>query len=201
MNNEIENQNEFYDCIFTELVFNGEELKNKYFEQCTFTHCSFVETKFFSCKFIDCEFRTCNLSSAHFKNTSFNEILFEESKMIGINWTYAKWPLIKLSSPIKIYKSNISHSSFFELELRELIIEDCKAHDVDFRGCDLSNGCFILTDFQGSQFMNTKLYAADFSDAINYTINPLENDIRKGKFSMPDAINLLDHFEISLQGK
>jgi uncharacterized protein YjbI with pentapeptide repeats len=197
---EILNQTEFYDRSFIDLSFNDIELNNKVFEHCTFTHSSFIETKFSSCKFIDCEFKSCNLSSIQVKNCSFNETLFDESKMIGINWTHAKWPLIKLTSPIKIYKSNISHSSFFELELRDLIIEECKAHDVDFRGCDLSNSLFMLTDFQGSQFMRTKLYSADFTDAINYNINPIENDIRKGKFSMPDAMNLLNHFEIDIQG-
>ncbi len=195
---DIMNQDEFYDCNFTDLCVDGMELNNKLFEQCTFIHSSFVETKLFSCKFIDCEFKSCNLSSIQVKNSSFSETVFDESKMIGINWTLAKWPLIKLSSPIKIYKSNISHSSFFELELRDLVIEECKAQDVDFRGCDLSNACFLLTDLQGSQFMRTKLYAANFTDAINYTINPTENDIRKGKFSLPDALNLLNHFDIEL---
>lgn len=204
MNNKIDadldSQNEFYDRTFSELKLDNKIVHNKLFEHCTFTHSSFLETTFQSCKFIECEFVSCNLSSAQFKNTSFNEIIFDESKMIGINWTQAKWPLIKLSSPIKIYKSNISHSSFFELELRDIVIEECKAHDVDFRGCDLSNGNFFLTDFEGSLFMHSTLYAANFIDAINYNINPLENDIREGKYSMPDAINLLNHFKIEIQG-
>ena len=75
-----------------------------------------------------------------------------------------------------------------------------KAHDVDFRGCDLSNGSFVLTDFQNNLFLNSKLYAADFTDAINYSINPRENDIRKGKYSMPDVINLLHYFDIEIEG-
>lgn len=197
---DIINQEEFYDVNFSELKLDEMELRNKLFEHCTFAKSSFIETKFHSCKFVDCEFKFCNLSSAQFKYTAFNNTVFDESKLIGINWTQAKWPNINLCSPIKIYKSNISHSSFFELELREIIIEECKAHDVDFRGCDLSNGMFLSTDFQSSIFMHTKLYAANFTDAINYNINPKENDIRKGKYSMPDAINLLHYFEIEIEG-
>ncbi|WP_238400459.1 pentapeptide repeat-containing protein [Legionella bononiensis] len=200
MNIDLLNQDEFYELTYSNLKLDNKVIEHKLFEQCTFKQSSFIETNFISCKFVDCEFSSCNLSSAQFKNTALNEIVFEECKMIGINWTQAKWPLIKLSSPIKFYKSNISHSSFFELELRDLVIEECKAHDADFRGCDLSNGVFILTDFQGSQFMHTTLYSADFTDAINYAINPIENNIRKGKYSMPDAMNLLNYFEIELQG-
>lgn len=194
------NQEEFYDTKFSELKLDALEFRDKRFENCTFIKSSFIETIFHSCKFVECEFKECNLSSTQFKYTSLTDTVFEESKLIGINWTQLKWPNINLTSPIKIYQSNISHSSFFELELREIIIEECKAHDVDFRGCDLSNGRFILTDFQNSLFLNSKLYAADFTDAINYSINPQENDIRKGKYSMPDAINLLHYFDIEIEG-
>jgi fluoroquinolone resistance protein len=194
------NQEEFYDYNWSDLKLDEIELKNKRFENCTFVRSSFINTQFHSCKFIDCEFKLCNLSSAQFKYTSFTDTVFDESKLIGINWTQAKWPNIKLTSPIKIYRSNISHSSFFELDLREIIIEECKAHDVDFRGTDLSNGIFIATDFQSSLFMHTKLCAANFTDAINYSINPKENDVRKGKYSMPEVINLLHYFEIEIEG-
>ena len=84
------------------------------------------------------------------------------------------------------------------MNLQEIIIEECKAHDVDFREANLSNGSFIETDFERSMFMHTKLNSADFTDAINYNINPNENDIRKGKFSLPDAIALLNGFEIEI---
>lgn len=85
------------------------------------------------------------------------------------------------------------------MNLKEIIIEECKAHDVDFREADLSNGEFFMTDFEGSLFMHTKLYAATFTQAINYNINPNENDIRKGKFSMPDVIELLRNFQIEIE--
>lgn len=42
------------------------------------------------------------------------------------------------------------------------------------------------------------LYAANLKDAINYHINPNENDIRKGKFSIPEVLNLLHSFQIEM---
>lgn len=192
-------QHEFYDTHFSDLKYASVKFENKIFENCQFTDSTFNEAKFIRCKFIDCEFKTCNLSSAQFDQTSFSEVVFAESKLIGINWTRVKWPLIKLSSPLKFYKSNISHSSFYELELSEIIIDECKAHDVDFREGDFSQASFVLTDLERSLFMHTKLYAADFTDAFNYHIDPMNNNIHKAKFSLPDALNLLNSFDIEIK--
>lgn len=197
--NDFFKRNELYDATFSDLHYPSATIQNKVFENCKFINANFTEAKFIGCKFVDCEFKSCNLSAAQFDDSSFSEVTFYESKIIGVNWTKLKWPAIKLSSPFQFYKSNISHSSFYSLELRELIIEACKAHDVDFRTADLTDANFVLTDFERSQFMHTTLYSADFTDAINYHIDPNKNDIRKAKFSMPDVINLLHHFEIEIQ--
>ena len=108
------------------------------------------------------------------------------------------WPHIRLSSPFHFYKSIISHSSFYGLELPELVIEACIAHDVDFREADLRRANFKLTDLEQSQFVHTKLYAADFTEAYSYSIDPTQNDIRKATFSLPDAMHLLDGFDIQI---
>ena len=197
--NELFTQNEFYNMNFSDLALEKAEFDHKIFENCTFNKSNFNEAKFTACKFVDCEFISCNLSSIQIKSSSFSETVFDESKLIGINWTQAKWPYIKLNSPINFYRCNISHSSFYELDLKEIIIEECKAHDVDFREGNFSNGSFMLTDLQGSLFMHTKLYASTFTSAINYHINPNENDIRKGKFSIPEVMNLLDCFQIQIE--
>ena len=192
-------ENDFYDCCFSEIDYNDVMLGEKKFENCKFNNCNFSETKFLACKFIECDFYNCNLSSAQLDNSTFVEISFIESKLIGINWTKLKWPHIKLSSPFQFIKSNISHSSFFELDLSELVIEECKAHDVDFREADLTGASFVLSDLEKSLFMHTNLYSADFTNATNYLIDPTENNIRKAKFSVPDVLNLLHNFEIEIQ--
>ncbi|WP_423202849.1 pentapeptide repeat-containing protein [Legionella busanensis] len=193
------NQQEFYNYKFSDLTLEKTELENKVFENCKFEKSNFSEAKFTSCKFVDCEFVSCNLSAIELNNTSFSETLFADCKLMGINWTKVKWPLIKLTSPIQFYRSNISYSSFYGLDLKEIIIEECIAHDVDFREGNFSNGNFTLTDFENSLFMHTKLHAASFIEAINYSINPIDNDIRKGKFSVPEVLNLLHAFQIEIE--
>ncbi len=189
---------EFYEQNFSSFNCPSIIIEDKLFEGCRFIRANFSESQFIRCKFVECEFNNCNLSAVQFKDSSFNDIIFFESKVTGVNWTMLNWPHIRLSSPFQFYNCIISHSSFYNLELQELVIEGCIAHDVDFREADLRRANFKLTDFEKSQFVHTKLYAADFTEAHSYSIDPTQNDIRKAKFSLPDAIHLLDGFDIQI---
>ncbi len=188
------------DLLFKALETVKNEIENKYFDHCRFENCNFTDTKFLNCKFYDCEFVNCNLNNIDVRNCLFTEVVFDKSKMLGVNWTKAKWPLIKLTSPIKIYHCNISYSSFFELGLTEITIESCRVHEVDFRGCDLTHAILVDSDFTGSQFQHTKLNHADLTDAANYSIDIRTNDIKNAKFSFPDVMALLDYLEIDIEG-
>ena len=196
----LNNKTEHFDENFTSLAYENQKFENKRFENCKFSKCDFNNATFINCKFVDCDFASCNLASIDVSLSSFNDVSFEDCKLIGVNWTQAKWPQIKLASPLQFYRCNMSHSSFYALELREIIIEACKAHDVDFRDGDFSNGSFADTDLKESAFMHTHLKSVNFINAINYRINPNENTINKAKFSMPDAVNLLYGFDIEIEG-
>jgi len=188
----------FYEQNISGLNCPSSIIEDKLFEGCRFINVNFFESQFNRCKFIDCEFNNCNLSAAQFKASSLSTVTFFESKVTGVNWAMLNWPHIRLSSPFQFYNSIISYSSFYGLELQELVIEACIAHEVDFREADLRRANFKLTDLEKSQFVHTKLYAADFTEAHSYSIDPSQNDIRKAKFSLPDAIHLLDGFDIEI---
>ncbi|MBS0358656.1 MAG: pentapeptide repeat-containing protein [Proteobacteria bacterium] len=173
-------------------------IDSKEFDNCIFNGCNFSETEFYKCKFYECKFVNCNLSTINVRSTSFFDTIFEDSKMIGIDWNRAEWPRIKLSSPIQFYKCILNDSSFFGLSLRELVIVECSAHSVDFREADCSEADFSSTDFTDSLFNKTNLTKANFRDAINYNINIFFNETKKAKFSLPEAMNLLRHLDIEL---
>jgi fluoroquinolone resistance protein len=181
-----------------ELDYSSQTIQAKEFDNCTFRGCNFSETSFDRCKFVDCHFVQCNLSNINIDGCRFSDVTFEESKMIGVNWTKASWPGIVLHSPIKFYKCILNDSSFFGTHLQELMIEDCKAHDVDFREANLSEAVFTLTDFSSSLFNNTNLTYADFTDANNYTIDIYNNDIKGAKFCRVEAVSLLESLDIEL---
>lgn len=186
------------DQQFKNIDLSNTELKEKEFDNCYFDRCNFTETSFLCCKFYQCTFVHCNLSLMNVKDSSFFDTTFEASKAIGINWTQAAWSKIKLCSLLKFYKCALNHSSFFGLYLKELVIIECDAKEVDFRESNCSEAEFTHTDFAGSFFGQTNLTKANFTDAINYTIDAFNNEIKKAKFSLPEAICLLDSLDIEL---
>lgn len=191
---------EYFEVTFQPQELQGKNFEGITFEQCCFNQCDLNHSQFIQCRFIDCEFYFCNLNFINIKNTSFSGVVFNDSNMMAINWSSAKWPQIKLVSPIHFYQCNISHSSFFGLSLIEAIIEPCKAHEVDFRECDLSNANLVHSDFYKSFFVHTNLSYADFTEATNYCIDINLNKIHKAKFTFPEVVGLLTALDIEILG-
>jgi uncharacterized protein YjbI with pentapeptide repeats len=194
----IENNNEYYSQNFKGLDLSSGSFTDIVFENCTFQGCNFSDAKFYKCKFLECTFSNSNLSNLAVNYTRFVDVNFEESKLIGVNWTTADWPRLNLSSPLRFTQCIINDSSFFGLFLTELTLEHSKAHDVDFRNGNFSKANFTHTDFTNSLFSKTNLKEADFSEAQNYSIDVFNNEIKGARFSKYEALSLLDSLEIEL---
>lgn len=192
--------NQYIDHKFDNIILEDTHLEHIEFENCQFKQCKLTGIVFSKVKFTDCDFESCDLSLSKFPGCKFSEVSFKNSKLAGINWTELSWPLVKLTSPLYFYASNLSHSSFYGLELSNLIMEDCKAHDVDFREANLNHASFMGTDLQNSLFMNTNLKQADFTNAVNYTIDINSNKLAQAKFSFPDVVALLSSLDITING-
>src|SRR5690554_96272 len=186
-------QQQFNNQIEADALFNQIE-----FEDCQFVDCNFSQTEFKHCKFVNCEFVRCNLSLTKIPLSRFTEVTFRECKMVGIDWTRAQWSSYQFHSELKFYKCILNDSSFFGLELHEVVMEECKAHDVDFRDTKLNGASLTYTDFSNSLFGRTNLSGADLSEATNYSIDVLENNLNKATFSRYEALSLLDSLGIKL---
>ncbi len=189
---------EHYNVEFNDIQFSQDELDEVEFDNCSFKNCDFTGTKFKHCKFIDCHFSHCNLSNIQVGYSRFNDVFFEHSKMLGIDWTRAHWPNLALASAIKFSHCILNDSSFHGLKLTELQLESCKLQDVDFREGNFSQGNFSGSDFSYSLFNRTELVETDFTDASNYNIDIHLNNIKQGKFSRDQALNLLVGLDIEL---
>jgi len=183
---------------FSGLNVSTEDFSAKEFDSCTFKECDFSEVIFNESKFIDCHFIKCNLSVVKIAHCKFSDVIFDECKVIGVDWTRVSWAKVALCSPIKFYNCILNDASFFGLDLEELVIEACKAHDVDFREGNFSDANFADTDFSNSLFNETNLTGADFTGAINYNIDIYFNEIKRAKFCRDEAVRLLDGLEIEL---
>ncbi|MGD0006361.1 MAG: pentapeptide repeat-containing protein [Anaerolineaceae bacterium] len=193
-------QREYSSQEFKKLTLKSAQVIQKDFMGCTFLKCNFSETLFQECRFHECKFRECDLSLANLKDSTFNSTRFEDSQIIGVDWTQTAWAKNKfiVFKPVDFSDSVLNHSTFSGLKMKQIQIMRCIAHDVSFEEADLTSANCTFTDFNSSRFMHTNLTEADFTGATNYTIAPQLNVLKKTKFSLPEAMALLYGLDIIL---
>ena len=175
--------------------FDSQKIVEKEFIQQTFIKSTFRETIFQKCTFSECAFEQCDLSNCKVINTSFISSTFHNCKMIGINWTVAAWtPLMTLACD----GCDLSFSNFNLLKLQHMILKNCIAKEVDFAGADLTKADFRKTDFLGARFLHTNCTEANLAGSTNYGIDVNINTVKKAKFSLPEALALLQPFDIKI---
>jgi fluoroquinolone resistance protein len=192
-------ETEYADRTFEGLVVSEDEVALKSFYDCTFVACSFNGTCFRGCKFYSCTFKKCDIRLVQLPDCSFSDTRFEDSSVVGVNWTEAAWPRRGFMCPISFVRCAISHSTFIGLALKEIVIRECIARDVDFREADLTQADLTQTDLADSLFIETNLTEANFTQARNYTINASLNVLKKTRFSLPEAMSLLYGLDIILE--
>jgi uncharacterized protein YjbI with pentapeptide repeats len=194
----LHHQKQHCDKIFSNLAELNREIGDIEFENCEFDSCDFTEIIFRKCTFINCTFNRCNLSVIKVPQSLFTNITFNECKIIGVDWSRAAWHRLIFSKPLQFHQCILNGSSFLGLTLDEIVLEECIAHDVDFREASLCRAVFTATDFTHSLFGKTDLSGADFTDAENYDIDIFNNKISKAKFSRYTANRLLNSLDIQL---
>ena len=182
------------DEIFEDVDAKGEKLNGRRFENCSFKNCSFSDASFRDVTLIECKFDGCDLSNTQFTGARMRDSTFQDSKLIGINWASAS-----ALSGVSFQKCILNLSVFQSLDLRKCAIVDCAAREADFSETNLSEANLRGTDFSGARFSNTKLEKADLRNAVNYAIDPNENRIKKAKFSLPEAMSLLQGLGIEVE--
>jgi len=194
----LHHQKEYYDKTFSNLNESNGEICTVEFENCAFQNCDFTGAVFRKCNFINCTFNQCNLSLIKVPQSQFSNATFFECKMIGVDWSRAAWSRLIFSISLQFNQCILDGSSFLGLTLDEMVIEECKAHDVDFREASFCRATFRATDFAHSLFGKTDLSRADFSEAVNYDIDIFNNKISKATFSRYEASRLLNSLDIEL---
>ena len=189
---------EHYDQVFENVHLGHGEILTGKFVDCKFVKCDFESAILTNCRFSGCLFQECNLSLVQIKGSSFPSTRFENTKFIGIDWTSGDWSQTEFSQLEGFFDSVLSHSTFIGLKLKGIQVQECIAHEVDFRESDLSGVSFRGTDLEKSLFGNTNLTKSDLSQARNYQMDPSNNVLKKAKFSLPEAMVLLYSMDIEI---
>jgi fluoroquinolone resistance protein len=180
--------------VFEKIQFQDKEIAGRKFNECTFKNCQLNGLSFSDCQFTDCIFQDCDLSLIKVKGSFFSRVQITRCKAIGIHWFDTGKPF-----SIGFTDSNISYSSFFGKPLKRTKFKNCVAKEVDFSDCILTEADFSGTDLELARFSNCDLSLANFKEAKNYSIDIQHNKVKKTKFSMPEALSLLDAFDIVVE--
>jgi uncharacterized protein YjbI with pentapeptide repeats len=187
-------ESDYYGEEFSKLSSEKESINSRRFEECEFNGCLFVDCRFEKCRFINCRFNGCVLSAITPLDSRFIDVTFTKSKAIAIDWTKAQ----KLQGLV-FDSCQIDYSNFRLLKIPKIKMANCEATEVEFIETDLSGGDFRKTDFKGSRFIRADLSEADFRGAKNYFIDVKNNTLRKTRFSLPEALVLLDSLDIVIE--
>lgn len=189
---------EYNEHTFKNLTEASAILTGKAFYDCVFENCSLREIVWDGCSLIDCSFTSCDLSLNQVANSTFRQCTFKDCQLVGINWVDAQWSRFDHSSPIQFFSCNLNYSTLAGLKLQGITMKDCSVRDVYFAGADLTRADCRGSDFSASRFAQTNLTEADFSNATNYEIDVHNNTIKQAKFTLPEAVSLLQGLDIIL---
>ena len=135
------------------------------------------------------------MDSTHLEGCRFQDILFEESKIVGAEFHKCD----KTFFSIRLEKSIVMVCNFSELKMKRTSFCGSKVKECYFNDTQLSESDFTKTDLEGTLFHHCDLSKADFRGAVNYSINPQSNVMKKAIFSAPEALALLTFFYIKIE--
>ncbi|MDP4636725.1 MAG: pentapeptide repeat-containing protein [Crocinitomicaceae bacterium] len=170
-------------------------LTNGEYDNCHFLNCNFASGDLSEIVFVDCSFENCDLSNAKLRNTSFQNAEFEECKLLGLRFEESNPFLFA----IKCNTSVLNFSSFYKMSLKNTALSNCQLQDVDFTEADCSLCSFEGSDCLAANFFQTNLQGADFRSAINFSIDPTQNRVKKAKFSRNNLHGLLHSFSLVIE--
>ncbi len=180
---------------FDKINFTTRPLVKGEYESCVFKSCDFSNIDLTGTKFIDCEFLDCNLSLAKLVKTSFSDVKFKDCKMLGLLF----YTCNEFGLTCRFDSCNLSHSSFYQRNIRKTSFVNSRLNEVDFTECDLTSILFDNCDLTSAKFENTIIEKADFRTSFNYSIDPELNRMKKAKFSLANIAGLLDKYDIEIE--
>ena len=183
------------DKTFKNIKHSGKETTNNEFEHCSFLNCDFSNGAFTSGKFIDCVFTGCNLSMVKLTSCQLNNVIFKDCKLLGVNFFECNDFLFN----VKFDGSVLDYCSFVRKKIPKTIFLNTSMKSVDFTECDLTKSTFDNADLMNAVFYKSILKEVDFVTALNYTIDPEFNNIKKAKFSLMGIHGLLEKYDIQIE--
>ena len=145
---------------------------------------------------MDCKVKSSNFSLIKVNNVKFNEVEFNSSKLVGIKWFKAS---TSLGFNVSFDECILDYGNFADLDLKKTEFIKSSLKEVYFTENNLTKSVFTGSDLTGTIFHNCDLTKSDFRKVINYKIDFTSNKLTKAKFSLPEAISLLESLDMDVE--
>ena len=181
-----------FEKTFTAKDFSEKKITSREFDRCTFENCDFSSCFITQSDFIDCLFNDCNFSMTKLAHSGLKNCDFVNCKMVGVDFSVCNDFLFS----VNFKNCQLDYSTFFQKKMKKTQFIDCSLKEVDFSEVELTEAVFVSCDLIGAVFENTLLVKADLRTAINYSIDPEKNKIKKARCSLPAVTGLLNKYQI-----
>ncbi len=183
------------DQKFEKVDYTQDPLSIGEYENCQFINCNFANTDLSDIYFSDCHFTGCNMGMVKLLKTTFSNARFKDCKLLGLHFEDCNAVLFT----VDFEKCILDLSSFYKLKIKKTRFKDSSLREVDLTEADLTGCTLDNCDLWQATFDNTVIEKADLRTSYNYSIDPLNNKIRKAKFSKEGVSGLLDKFDIEIE--
>lgn len=182
------------DKEYKQMDFRTRPLPGNEFAGCLFIACNFSEADLSHKIFAECEFIECDLSMARLHGTLFRDVVFRNSKMLGLHFEDCN----KIGLSFEFHACKLDHASFYQCLIKKTHFGNCSLLEVDFTESQLEESLFDTCDLSGAIFDRTELGRADLRTSFNFTINPEINNLRKARFSLTNLPGLLGKYDLQI---
>jgi len=169
------------------------------FQGCTFIGVDLSEARVDSTRFVECHFERCDLSLWKPLESVVGGCRFDDCRMLGIDWTMAKWPRVPLHAPNAFARCDLSMGTFADLDLGSVRFEECRLRDVSYRGARLSGAFFGGSDCRGADFSGADLTAASLAGATGLSVDPRTTKLEGATVDAGTGVAILEALGIILE--
>ena len=179
---------------FKNIDFSEGKLPTGDYEDCVFSGCIFTNCYLNGSNFGDCEFVDCDLSMVNLTGVTIRDIRFKRCKMLGVKFESCN----KLLFSVQFEQCQLDFSTFHKLPLANTGFIECRLLEVDFTQANLKGAMFHQSDLSGAIFLQSNLEKSDFTSAVNFSIDPELNRMKKARFSLEGLSGLVGKYDLEL---
>lgn len=184
---------------FDKLSFSGREFSGLTLVDCDFSGCVFEGCRIVRCLFTECRFTDCRISDPKLDYSEAKFTILEDCRLTGVNWGLLM-PGNGFGEPIdKLVNCRMKYNFFTEMDLRRFKFAGSVLDGCTFADCKLTESDFSDCALGGTEFFRCDLTGADFRKASGYRIDVLSCPVKRARFTLPEAADLLYSLGIKLE--